>query len=72
MRSALHRLGREGVLPVKARAKRLLGVHSLRAADALQLAAALTPVYDDPLGHSFVCLDARLSEARREGFTLFP
>ena len=59
--------------PVKARAKRLLGLHDLRAADALQLAAALLAVHDDPIGHDFVCLDRRLAEAaRREGFTVRP
>ncbi len=56
---------------VKARAKRLLGIHPLRAADALQLGAALAAVYDDPHRWEFVCLDARLGEAaRREGFSL--
>lgn len=59
--------------PVKLRAKRLLGAHSLRAADALQLGAALTAAYDEPLGREFVCLDQRLgSAARREGFVLLP
>ena len=58
---------------VKARAKRLLNLHSLRAADSLQLAAALTVVRDQPLGRSFVCLDQRLADAaRREGFTVLP
>ena len=58
---------------VKARAKRLLGIHPLRAADALQLGAALTVVYDDPRRWEFVCLDARLGDAaRREGFALMP
>jgi predicted nucleic acid-binding protein len=59
--------------PVKLRAKRLLGAHPLRAADALQLGAALTAAYDEPLGWEFVCLDKRLGEAaRREGFKLVP
>ena len=58
---------------VKARAKRLLGIHPLRAADALQLGAALTAVYDDPRRWEFVCLDSRLGDAaRREGFALVP
>ena len=58
---------------VKARAKRLLGVHTLRAADALQLGAALTAASDDPLGWDLVCLDERLAEAaRREGFAVLP
>jgi hypothetical protein len=55
------------------RARRLLAVHPLRAADALQLAAALTSVRDAPRGWEFVCLDDRLGgAARREGFTLLP
>lgn len=58
---------------VKMRAKRLLGVHPLRAADALQLAAALGAAYDDPSGRSFVCLDGRLrAAAAREGFSVEP
>jgi predicted nucleic acid-binding protein len=58
---------------LKARAKRLLAVHALRAADALQLAAALVFVRDDPDGCEFVCLDERLSvAAAREGFAVVP
>ena len=58
---------------VKIRAKRLLGFHPLRAADALQLGAALAVTYDDPLSVEFVCLDARLTDAaRREGFVVLP
>ena len=58
---------------VKQRARRLLGVHPLKAADALQLAAALTAAYDDPRAQQFVCLDQTLSEAaRREGFAVAP
>lgn len=58
---------------VKARAKRLLGAHALRAADALQLAAALVVSEDDPVGQEFVCLDTRLAAAAaREGFTVLP
>lgn len=57
----------------KLRAKRLLGTHSLRAADALQLGAALAAAYDEPLDEQFVCLDGRLSlAARLEGFTVLP
>ena len=57
--------------PVKARAKRLLNVHPLRAADALQLGAALAVAGDDPLGIEFVCLDQRLVDAaHREGFAV--
>ncbi|HAK96562.1 MAG TPA: PIN domain-containing protein [Planctomycetes bacterium] len=55
------------------RARRLLAVHPLRAADALQLAAALVAVRDAARGLAFVCLDDRLgAAARREGFTLLP
>ena len=59
--------------PVKARAKRLLGVHTLRAADALQLAAALTAANDEPSKIELVSLDEGLNEAaRREGFRVLP
>ncbi len=55
---------------VNGRAERLLAVHPLRAADALQLAAALVVCEERPVGQRFVCLDANLaSAARREGFT---
>lgn len=58
---------------VKKRAKRLLAVHDLRAADALQLAAALATCDDDPAGYEFLTLDQRLGDAaRREGFTVRP
>ena len=58
---------------VKETAVRLLGDHSLRAADALQLAAALVCCEARPLGESFVCLDARLRDAAKaEGFTVLP
>jgi len=54
---------------VKQRAKRALRLHSLTSADALQLAAALTFVSDQPASLEFVCCDERLSDAaRREGF----
>ena len=57
----------------RARARRLLGVHTLKAADALQLGAALAAVYDQPGGWEFACLDERLGEAaRREGFAIVP
>ena len=58
---------------VRTRALRLFSAHSLRAADALQLAAALTWCEEQPSGESFVCLDKRLRDAaRREGFTVIP
>jgi predicted nucleic acid-binding protein len=58
---------------VKIRAKRILDLHPLRAADALQLGAALTAAQDEPLGWEFVCLDERLGDAaRRERFSVVP
>lgn len=58
---------------VRNRAARLLAVHSLRAADALQLAAALVCCGGQPAGESFVCLDQNLREAAvREGFVILP
>ena len=51
-------------------AKRLVGTHSLKAADAAQLAAALTLAEGDPASLAFVSLDQRLRDAAaREGFT---
>ena len=56
---------------VLARARRLLEVHSLTAADALHLAAALVAVEERPLGVAFVSFDRALGDAaEREGFTL--
>lgn len=58
---------------VRRRAGRLVAAHPLRAADALQLAAALVWCEEQPAGELFVCLDQRLREAaQREGFTLVP
>lgn len=58
---------------VRQRAMRLLVVHPLRAADALQLGAALIWARDRPAGHGFVCFDGRLREAAgREGFDILP
>lgn len=58
---------------VRRRAIRLLGVHPLRAADALQLAAALVWCRERPSHAGFVCLDARLATAAtREGFDVLP
>lgn len=54
-------------------AARLLLLHPLRAADSLQLAAALVWAGKTPKGHHFACLDRRLREAaRKEGFVLLP
>jgi hypothetical protein len=58
---------------VQRRAGRLVAAHPLRAADALQLGAALVWCEEQPQGEAFVCLDDRLREAaRREGFSLAP
>ncbi len=54
---------------VRARALALLGRHTLRAADAAQLAAALLAAEDSPIALTFVCLDEDLAAAAdREGF----
>lgn len=54
---------------VRDQAGRLVRLHPLRAADALQLAAALVLSDFDPKTLPFVTLDDRLaSAARREGF----
>jgi uncharacterized protein len=59
--------------PVRARAIRLVQTHLLRAADALQLAAALVASGERPDALPFVCLDDRLRDAaRREGFSVLP
>ena len=60
-------------LPLRDRAGRVLAAHPLRAADALQLAAALQWCDDVPSADSFVCLDDRLRDAaRHEGFSILP
>jgi predicted nucleic acid-binding protein len=54
---------------VRRSAMRLLRVHALRAADALQLAAATTAAEDYAASLPFVTLDDRLAlAAQREGF----
>jgi predicted nucleic acid-binding protein len=59
--------------PVRERALRLVATHPIRAADAMQLGAALVAVSDRPSGHDFVCADARLrGAAGREGFVVLP
>ena len=75
-RTRLDRLGADwaeldDVGAVRRRARRLLEVHPLRTADALQLATALVAVADRPDGFPFVTLDARLAEAaEKEGFEI--
>lgn len=52
---------------------RILRIHNLRAADSLQLAAALIWADRKPNGSKFVCLDKRLREAaEKEGFEILP
>jgi uncharacterized protein len=56
---------------VRIRAIRLLRAHPLRAADALQLAAALVACREEPASLPFVSSDQRLKKAaEREGFTV--
>ena len=58
---------------VREAAGRVLLLHPLRAADALQLGAALVWADGRGTGHEFVCLDERLREAaQREGFQVLP
>jgi predicted nucleic acid-binding protein len=58
---------------VRATAERLLAVHSLRAADAFQLGAALAWCGGQPASHSLVTLDSRLRDAAsKEGFDALP
>jgi predicted nucleic acid-binding protein len=64
------------VLPseaIRSRADRLVGIHPLRAADALQLAALLAASEERPAELPFVTLDDRLADAaRKEGFPVLP
>lgn len=54
---------------VRGHAERLVQAHPLRAADALQIAAAFVAASDEPGSLEFVTLDARQAEAAaREGF----
>jgi predicted nucleic acid-binding protein len=56
---------------VRDRAERLLRIHKLRAADALQLAAALVWCGDRPQGRVLIGADSGLSAAAgTEGFTV--
>ncbi len=59
------------VAAVRQTAVRLLRVHPLRSADALQLAAALVAAAGDPWTLGFVTFDARLAgAAQREGLAV--
>jgi hypothetical protein len=52
-------------------ARRLLRIHGLKAADGLQLAAALTAAVGEPGRLDFVCRDTRLADAAgREGLKI--
>lgn len=56
---------------VRRTAERLLRLHNMRAADSLQLSAALIAANHDPTTLEMVCFDNRLTlAARREGFTV--
>ncbi len=56
---------------VRTRARRLLEIHSLRAADALHLGAALVAFEEQTTGIGFVTFDSRLAAAaRKEGFEI--
>ena len=56
---------------VRQNAERMLRVHPLRAADALQLAAAIVASENQPATLPFVTLDDRLAQAaEREGFPI--
>lgn len=56
---------------VRDRADRLLAVHHLRAADALQLAAALVVFEERPKGREFITSDGALAlSAQAEGFNV--
>jgi predicted nucleic acid-binding protein len=58
---------------VRRRAERLVGVHPLSAADAMQLAAAQVTSGDRPDTLTFVTLDKVLAKAARlEGFRVVP
>ena len=59
----------DAVLAVREHAAALLERHDLRAADALQVAAAVVAARGVPKGHAFVSADERLAAvARREQF----
>lgn len=61
----------EPMRTIRERAIRLLRVHSLRAADAFQLAAALAACSEQPEGFDFLTADDRLrNAAKAEGFSV--
>ncbi len=77
-RHVLHNLMRvwTEILPgdaLRSTAERMLAVHPLRAADALQLAAAIQWCQSLTIGQGFISFDQRLRDAAyREGFTVLP
>lgn len=61
------------VAHVVARSRRILATHQLRAADSMQLAAALLVAGNEPESLEFVTLDERLgAAASHEGFLVLP
>ena len=68
---SLHWTEVEPVAAVREVAIRLIGTHDLRAADALQLAAAVLSRSEEPRLLEFVCLDRRLAAAAsKEGLAV--
>jgi hypothetical protein len=66
-------MAKTAAVEVRENAARALLLHPLRAADSLQLAAALLWTRGRPAGHDLVCLDERLREAATsEGFAVLP
>jgi uncharacterized protein len=58
---------------ILSRSERMLRIHPLRAADAIQLAAAILASRDEPGDSTFHTADSRLAEAaEKEGFTVVP
>ncbi len=56
---------------VRRHAERVVETHPLRAADALQIAAAIVAAEDDPTGLPFVTFDREMAAAaEREGFRI--
>jgi uncharacterized protein len=54
---------------VRGHAERVVELHPLRAADALQIGAAILAAEDEPAGLEFVTFDENLADAAgREGF----
>ena len=58
---------------IRALAERIMDTHPLKAADAMQLAAAYRWAAEQPSGHEFVSLDRQLrTAASSEGFSVLP